>query len=379
MQFTQKFERILEELPSSTNALTVYSVVAIGLIKILGGVAVFAGFFLLFLHYRLSPEISPFFPAIEAKPSKSFVFYEFDWKPVIDMNPQHIAATLFPPTPTATEAPPTFTPTVTLTQTLEPTATITITPIDTITFTATITETGTPLPTATDTVTPTSTFTATPEDTPTPIPQTPTPSPTSGIFLGGNEISSPLLGLTYQQLDKIISQPYYVPNVLQDFGHHGVDFGSYDIDGQNIMNWPVTAVFSGKFAGSSNDRPPLGNLVIIETPYDDLPVDIALALDVRQGESLYAMYAHLDKPVSYTVGDTFIKGQKIGEVGMSQTSEAHLHLEMRIGKSNTVFQQMAYYTTNATDQELESYTIWRMSGDYLPFDPMTLFKDYSTP
>jgi murein DD-endopeptidase MepM/ murein hydrolase activator NlpD len=120
-------------------------------------------------------------------------------------------------------------------------------------------------------------------------------------------------------------------------------------------------------------------LVIIETPHDDLPADIAFTLDVRQGESLYAMYAHLDKPVNYKVGDTFTKGQKIGEVGMSQTTEAHLHLEMRVGKSNTVFQQMAYYTTNATDEELESYTIWRMSGDYLPFDPMILFKDYSTP
>lgn len=375
MQSTHKFERILEEIPSSKNALAVYSVVAIGLIKILGGFAIFIGFFLLFLHYRLSPEISPIFPPIDAKASKNFVFYEFNWKPVFDLNPQQIAETLFPPAPTATEAPPTLTPTITLTQTLRPRSTLT----DTITFTATVTETGTPLLTATETVTPSSTFTATPEDTPTQIPQTLTPSPTSGIFLGGTEMSSPLLGLTYQQLERIISQDYNVPNVLQDFGHHGVDFGSYDIGGRNIMNWPVTAVFSGKFAGSSNDRPPLGNLVIIETPHDDLPADIAFTLDVRQGESLYAMYAHLDKPVNYKVGDTFTKGQKIGEVGMSQTTEAHLHLEMRVGKSNTVFQQMAYYTTNATDEELESYTIWRMSGDYLPFDPMILFKDYSTP
>ncbi len=375
MQSTQKFERILEEIPSSKDALAVYSIVAIGLIKILGGIAVFVGFFLLFLHYRLSPEISPFFPPVEAKSSKTFVFYEFNWKPVFNLNSQQIAETLFPPAPTATEASPTLTPTITSTQTLRPRSTVT----DTIIFTATVTETGTPIPTITETVTPSITFTATLEDTPTQIPRTPTPSPTSGIFLGGTEMSSPLLGLTYQQLETIISQPYNVPNVLQDFGHHGVDFGSYDIGGRNIMNWPVTAVFSGKFAGSTNDRPPLGNLIIIETSHDDLPSDVALALDVRQGESLYAMYAHLDKPVNYKVGDTFTKGQKIGEVGMSQTSEAHLHLEMRVGKSNTVFQQMAYYTTNATDQELENYTMWRMSGDYLPFDPMILFKDYSTP
>ncbi len=379
MQFTQRFERLLEDLPASTNTLTVYSVLAIGLIKILGGIAVFTGFFLLFLHYRLSPQISPFFPPVEAKPSKGFIFYDFNWEPVIDINPQQVVATLFPPAPTATMAPPTSTATITLTQTPKPSATLTMTPVDTITFTATVTETGTPLPTATDTVTPSPTSTATPEDTPTSIPQTPTPSPTSGIFLGGTEMSSPLLGLTYQQLETIISQPYNVPNVLQDFGHHGVDFGSYDIDGQNIMNWPVTAVFSGKFAGSSNDRPPLGNLVIIETLYEDLPADIASFLDVREGESLYTLYAHLDQPVSNKVGDTFTKGQIIGEVGISQTSEAHLHLEMRIGRSNTVFQQMAYYTTNATDEELESYTIWRMSGDYLPFDPMILFKDYSIP
>ena len=225
MQSTHKFERILEEIPSSKNALAVYSVVAIGLIKILGGFAIFIGFFLLFLHYRLSPEISPIFPPIEAKASKNFVFYEFNWKPVFDLNPQQIAETLFPPAPTATEAPPTLPPTITLTQTLRPRSTLT----DTITFTATVTETGTPLLTATETVTPSSTFTATPEDTPTQIPQTPTPSPTSGIFLGGTEMSSPLLGLTYQQLERIISQDYYVPNVLQDFGHHGVDFCYYYI------------------------------------------------------------------------------------------------------------------------------------------------------
>jgi fucose permease len=74
MQSTQKFERILEEIPSSKNALAVYSVVAIGLIKILGGIAVFVGFFLLFLHYRLSPEISPFFPPIDAKASRTLFF-----------------------------------------------------------------------------------------------------------------------------------------------------------------------------------------------------------------------------------------------------------------------------------------------------------------
>ena len=33
---------------------------------------------------------------------------------------------------------------------------------------------------------------------------------------------------------------------------------------------------------------------------------------------------------------------------------------------------MSYYTADYTDEEVRNYILWRMSGDYVPFDPMIL-------
>lgn len=189
------------------------------------------------------------------------------------------------------------------------------------------------------------------------------------------EIGIPLNGLTVEDIPLVISQLYSVTDEYRDVGHHGLDLGYYDYKGQYILGLPINAVFAGTVAGIIHDRPPLGFAVMVETPYDSLPDEYRQALNIQPEESLYILYAHMIEAPRYLVGDPIAWQQQIGNVGNSQTVEAHLHLETRVGKSNFSFNSMAFYNTSASDEEMKTYLRWRTSGDFRPFDPMKLFTE----
>lgn len=203
-------------------------------------------------------------------------------------------------------------------------------------------------------------------------------TPTLGEVTPTNDfispVCSPLQNLSFTDLQSVVSQKYNVPNPYSDMGHHGVDLGSYDFHGQYMYEWPVQAVFDGKVAGIIYDRPPLGNAIIIETPQEMLPPLVKSTLQIAPGESIYHMYAHLIKVPDYQTGEAIKCGEIIGQLGNSRTVEAHLHLEMRIGDSGRQISSMALYDTSITEEERQEYLWWRTSGDFMPFDPMTVLS-----
>jgi murein DD-endopeptidase MepM/ murein hydrolase activator NlpD len=186
-------------------------------------------------------------------------------------------------------------------------------------------------------------------------------------------ICSPIEGVELYELEQIISQAYDVPNPLSDLGHHGVDLGSYNFHNQYLYAIPIKAILDGRVAGIVVNRPPLGNTIILETKYSDLPEFIINLVDIQPGQSLYHLYAHLLNEPDVSIGTEIKCGQLINLLGKSQTVEAHLHLETVIAKSGLTVESMAFYDTSATEEELEQYRWWRMSGDFIPFDPMLLF------
>lgn len=216
-----------------------------------------------------------------------------------------------------------------------------------------------------------------------PMPPTrePTITPTSTVIVSllefaPQDLCSPVEGIEMYELEDIISQLYNVPNQFSDFGHHGVDFGSYNFRDRYLYAVPVKAMLAGRVVGIVRDRPPLGNVIILETPYEDLPASIADLIDIQPGESLYHLYAHLLDDPDYDFGTFFNCGDPINRLGDSQTSEAHLHLETRIGQSGLTVESMAFYDTTATEDEQEEYLWWRTSGDLEPFDPMIIFLNF---
>ena len=188
------------------------------------------------------------------------------------------------------------------------------------------------------------------------------------------ELCSPIDGVEIQELKTIISQPFNVPNQLSDLGHHGVDFGSYNFHGQYLYEVPVQAILSGQVAGITVNRPPIGNVVILETKYDDLPLFLREYLEVEPDESLYHFYGHLLDEPTVEIGTWFNCGAQINLLGKSQTVEAHLHLETRVGKSGLIISQMAFYDTATTDEERAEYLWWRTSGELIAVDPMSIFQ-----
>ena len=260
---------------------------------------------------------------------------------------------------------------------------LTLSPIDTETasITPTLNPTGTKTlnPTATSTLNPTSTATLKPTTTLTPtITKTFTPTVTLYPFsltAYSSQMSTPLLGIGFGELHTIISQPYSVPDVHSDAGHHGVDLGSYDYHGKLIYDWPILSVFSGKVAGVVNNRYPIGNCIILETAYTQLPDEIISETGINSTQSLYTMYCHMIDPPNQQIGDVVNVAQEIGRVGKSQTVEAHLHLEMVIGPPNQVIPSMAYYNGDATEDEKKVYLWWRTSGTFTSFNPMTIIAN----
>ena len=194
--------------------------------------------------------------------------------------------------------------------------------------------------------------------------------------VGAFKLCSPLLLHTLEELPQIIGDPYNPPPPGREERHQGIDFAYYHYsDRDSMLGEPVQSVLSGKVASVLNDKFPYGNMVMVETAREDLPEPLLTILEFPEGDSLYLLYAHMNLPPLVKIGERVEACQQLGEVGMSgNTDIPHLHLETRFGPAGTVFESMLFYSTRATQAEMDNYVLWRTSGVFQHFDPMRLLS-----
>lgn len=290
----------------------------------------------------------------------------------------------------------TYTPTLLPTQTTEPTSapTETTAPTATLAVAETNQPTATPMVLISPTLNPT--VTAYPTLTPTPL-----GAATQATNVLTSLVGSPLQGIAASDLSSVISQPFILPPVGEDSGHHGVDFAYWNFkDAGAIEGTPVLSIFPGKVSSAySKIRNPYGYMVMVETPLSNLPKEIIDAIKLPEAsstpanpsnrltcptgfadwwdtssQSLYVVYAHMGEVPPVKLGQTVKMGDMLGVVGNTGASSSpHLHLEMRIGPANATFASMAHYDTTTTDQERHNYCMWRISGQFELFDPMVFY------
>jgi len=231
-------------------------------------------------------------------------------------------------------------------------------------------------------VTPSPTNAGPADSTPTVIPEssptaTATAIPPTAIPF---QICSPLSIHALDELREIISDPYRPPPPGREERHHGVDFSYYRRgERMTIQGVGVQSVLPGIVAASLPETYPYGNLVIIETPQDTLPAELRSQLGMAEGDSVYSLYAHLDRPPLVALGEQVEACQPLGEVGVSGNAvEPHLHLEMRLGPAGATFASMAYYGTRDSEEARSNYVRWRTGGEFRHFDPMSvLYTDFT--
>ncbi len=201
--------------------------------------------------------------------------------------------------------------------------------------------------------------------------QTPTPAPAV-------KFCTPLAEHSLADLKEILTNPFNPPPAGKDTGHHGVDFAYYRRGNRlSILGVQIQSVMAGRIAAVILNRIPYGNMVIVETPYIELPEDLVGFLKIPAGQSLYLLYAHMRDAPLVGLDSPVGCGQALGVVGNTPkgwSSDPHLHFETRIGPPGVTFQGMDYYDTGATVEEMANYRRWRMSGDFTMFDPMLLLE-----
>jgi murein DD-endopeptidase MepM/ murein hydrolase activator NlpD len=156
----------------------------------------------------------------------------------------------------------------------------------------------------------------------------------------------------------------------------------------------VQALLAGRVAAVIQDRFPFGNALIIETPLQgqslppgfaiptQAPTPVAIqsltcpapaprpAWDFSAPRSLYILYAHMQKPPAFQVGDELVCGQTIGLVGMSGNAlNPHLHFETRLGPPGLSFASLAHYDVSASPEEMSAYCDWSVRGVFQLVDP----------
>jgi len=235
--------------------------------------------------------------------------------------------------------------------------------------------TPTILPTETSSIRPSSppsaTFTTVPSPSESPVP----------ISL----LCSLLAGHSFQALQGYISQGFTPPQGTSDWdgGHHGLDIAYYQRNdeggtGGHINGTPIQSVFDGYVAGLGFAST-YGNYLIIETPANQLPPDLAALFSIEVSESIYLLYAHMQVLAPFVLSEPIDCGQVIGVVGNTGDeyfiAEPHLHFETRVGASNIHLEPMSYYDTQATEEEKTEYRRWRNSETFQLFDP-ALLLDY---
>ena len=258
--------------------------------------------------------------------------------------------------------------------------------------------TSTSIP-ATETPVPSATPEATATPTATEIP--PSPTPTTTPFF----VCSPLEDETFESLPLILTKGIELPaHFGQDFGHPGLDFAYFQRgDRASIQGIEIYAILPGTVALTLEDKYPYGYTVVVETLLSDLPEDLQASLmesyiDVPEeveyqyncpdvptpsltGEySLYHLYAHMETPPDFEVGDPVTCGQLLGTVGNTGwSSNPHLHLEIRLGPSGLDIPTMAHYEAAITEEQMSNYCLWRSSGYYQVVDPFDLFEFRNIP
>jgi murein DD-endopeptidase MepM/ murein hydrolase activator NlpD len=221
----------------------------------------------------------------------------------------------------------------------------------------------------------------------------PQPSPTPGPWL-----CSPLEGYTQADLAAAISNPFHPPaKEGSDDPHQAIDLAVTQ-NGLAIAGDPVHAILPGYVAAVIVDRLPYGNAIMVETPLKGLPsewldqqrfptpaptlpphpaltcpqVDLGLHLN-NESRSLYLLYAHMQTPTDYQLGDTLNCGARLGYIGQSGNAlNPHVHIEVRLGAGGARFQGLAHYETRASPAEMSAYCTWRVSGIFQLIDPMRL-------
>jgi hypothetical protein len=213
--------------------------------------------------------------------------------------------------------------------------------------------------------------TATPRPTSSPAPSisptsTSTPTPISPIC-------SPLSNHPLAQLPSLVSWPFAPASPDR---HYGLDLGHWALgDEESSLYDPVQAVMDGRVSGIVLDRPPSGYMILLETPYAQLPPALIEAAAIPPGQSVYHQYAHLAEPPLFEVDQSVVCGQFLDRVGLTGWTVApHLHLETRYGPPGFTFEAMAYYTGDATPAEIAAYETWFLSSQYQAFDPMILLS-----
>jgi len=192
-----------------------------------------------------------------------------------------------------------------------------------------------------------------------------------------SKVCSPLAEHSLNQLPEIISQPYEPPPPGKDERHHGVDFAYYRHAGRaSIEGEDVHSIMAGRVAAAIHDRLPYGNMVIIETPYEKLPDHVLDIVDIPMGSSLYHLYAHLSENPLVELSTEVACGELLGHVGKTGyvVPVAHLHLETRVGPPSARFESMVFFDSQATPDEQAAYILWRISGEFQHFDPMTILS-----
>jgi murein DD-endopeptidase MepM/ murein hydrolase activator NlpD len=217
------------------------------------------------------------------------------------------------------------------------------------------------------------------------------------------EFNSPLEGINLQELSDIVSNPFSFTGNGKDDGHHGTDFSFYQYKSYEKMeNLPVLSIASGRVSSVIYDRPPYGNMVMVETPFSSLPFilqnhllllpeieipfytnlscpDYQLEEESQISEpfSLYILYAHLYSHPEVQIDSQVLSGNPIGKVGNTGSSgNPHLHLEFRIGPSGYTFEEMSHYNNTASQNEIYHYCLWRVSGLFYQVDPMESIDYY---
>jgi murein DD-endopeptidase MepM/ murein hydrolase activator NlpD len=228
------------------------------------------------------------------------------------------------------------------------------------------------------------------------------PGPGEGLPAPAAGVCSPLAGVEVEHLPGMVSNPFSPPPAGSDDPHHGIDLVDTTRDNVALPGRPVQAVLAGRTAAVIPDRFPYGNAILIETPLDEIPPAVRLPPiqpDVLTGQplsltcpepfaeieslddlSLYLLYAHLSQTPLYSAEDPIACGQELGVIGDSGNAlNPHLHLEARIGPAGARFESLAHYHPSASILEMQNYCLWRISGLFVPFNPLIIFSLWESP